>query len=251
MKTIRYTALATNLFLIVRLLCMIDHQLVSGNNMFLTSSTCKDDETFLYKNEGGKDCAWLGQKRKRKKNKICKDSNVLKAYPETCGACETTCPLNLSSSEFYQSCSKYKDGLTCNYNYIYTGCTWNSLQCTSQQFYECGQSEWMRVSMMPAPCENLPPDLPLYRECEPCPKVEPAGECPDIPPDFGSKCTQVGQECKYGFRLTGCSPEKLGCSPTEWHYCTEENVWIVAMAGMVQCPETLPIIPETVTTISP
>ena len=122
---------------------------------------------------------------------------------------------------------------------MYTGCTWDSLRCTSQQFYECDQSEWVQASNKVALCENPPKDLPLDEECEPCPKVEPADECPSIQPDNFSKCTQVGLECKYGFMLTGCNLEELQCSPTKWYSCTKENFWIVAMADMAPCPETL------------
>ena len=54
------------------------------------TSEYKNDASFRYKNEEDKDCAWLDQKIKEKKNKICKDADVPKSFPETCGPCKTT-----------------------------------------------------------------------------------------------------------------------------------------------------------------
>jgi len=303
MKVVRSFVLAKRSMLLISISSLLSLQPVSGN-IFVTVKECKDDKTFLVKNEEGKDCTWLSQKRKGKKNKLCQDSNVSTSCPVTCGTCmntssckddetflvknkegkgckwlsqkrmgkrkklcndpnvssscpvtcdtcsnissinnvETECPADMSSPVFKESCENYKDGLTCDYNYIYTGCTWGSIKCTPSQVFECSHSAgtWVRASMMPTPCQNPSQGLPLYQQCEPCPTVEPADKCPAEEPGNGSPCSEAGLQCDYDFIFTGCSTEELRCTPISFYFCMDEGSWQLAQAGMVPCPETLP-----------
>jgi len=302
MEVVRSFVSKKSSLLLIAIFSFLTLQIVSGN-IFITVKECQDDINFLVKNEEGKDCEWLSQKRPGKRKKLCKDSNVSASCPVTCGTCikttscqddktflikegkgcewlsqkrlgkrkklckdpnvssscpvtcgtcnkissinnlETQCPADMSSPVFDQSCENYEDGLTCDYNYIFTGCTWNSLQCTSQQFMECSHSagSWIRASAMPPPCQNPPSEgLPLNQECEPCPTVEPADKCPSEEPGNQTPCSEVGLQCDYDFMYTGCSIEELRCTPISFYFCTEEGTWQLAMAGMVPCPDTYP-----------
>lgn len=208
-------------------------QLMSGNSK---NKSCKDDEEFLYKNKNGKNCEFIGQTRKRKK-KLCKKSNISQLCPVTCGKCRTKCPKQYSSPKFKKSCAKYEDGLNCNFNHMFTGCSWNSIQCTGQQSYECNESKWRLITMMPQPCANPPLDFPLHDECAPCPKVEPANKCPSSQPDVHSKCSTIGLECSYDFRYLGCGLEELKCVPLTFYTCSEEKIWEMAVVDIKICPE--------------
>ena len=96
---------------------------------------------------------------------------------------------------------------------------------------------------------NPPQNFPLYDECKPCPKVEPADKCPSNQPEAFSKYSTVGHECSYDFRYLRCNLEELQCTPLTFFTCSDENTWEVAVAGIVSCSEETLSISRT--TINP
>lgn len=204
----------------------------------LSNSECKDDETYI---EKGKNCQWMRDTRRGVRIRHCKSPNVSTACPLTCGTCGKTptkepinqCPENSSSPEFNKSCTK--EGETCGYNHVFTGCSWNSLHCSPQQLYKCSQTEWWkRTSSISNSCTNTPNGLPINEECKPCPKVEPADKCPSDAPVLGSDCSEAGLKCNYNFKYSGCSKEELKCVPTKICFCREKS-WVVLKSDLTNC----------------
>merc|ERR1719197_2342094 len=56
--------------------------------------SCEDDEEFLFKDQAGKTCEWIGERQSRVDRyckKLSNDKKVFKSCPEACGKCEDTC----------------------------------------------------------------------------------------------------------------------------------------------------------------
>jgi len=155
---------------------------------------------------------------------------------------ETKCPPWKKSPIFKKSCGNYPDGIECRYDHIFMGCTWDTLQCTSSNKYSCFDSKWQQATMMPLPCANPPKDLPRLQKCKPCPKVLPADKCPSKKPKIQSKCGEVGLQCKYDFNYSGCSKEKLKCTPMSLFTCGDDKTWKLAVVAKEKCPKQEPAI---------
>jgi len=155
--------------------------------------------------------------------------------------CPTECPSTYKSSEFQDDCSeKYEDNRQCNYDYRYTGCTWNELECTSLQGYTCDHDElptWQHEITSIQECVNPPKGLPVLGDCTPCSDL-PAEGCPTKPPTNQEECSDFenGLTCEYQFILTGCTPDDLTCSPISFFTCEQDQLWQQSLASPVRCP---------------
>ncbi|OEU06223.1 hypothetical protein FRACYDRAFT_255563 [Fragilariopsis cylindrus CCMP1102] len=73
----------------------------------------------------------------------------------------------------FGSCSdEYVPNLICEYDYIYTGCSWDELSCGSVMSCECDQfnnGDWAcrSFSMFPCNAQTTPDDLPWGQSCDP------------------------------------------------------------------------------------
>jgi len=235
----------------------------SNKKIVVSNKACKDDENFLYRNMVRKGCKWIAGHKRKAKKKLCQDTNVSKSCPVSCKKCKIKsntlknkkCPETSSSSIFGNNCKTYKDGMECNYKYVFTGCTWNDIQCSAQESYNCHKAKWKPKTLVNTQCtSNVPNDLPLNEKCTPCPKVgQPAAKCPKEQPISQSKCDNVGLRCNYDFQYTGCDLDQLKCQPIRVYTCGKGKKWTTQIrtywgAGM-KCP-TIPV-GQTLTTTSP
>ena len=214
--------------------------MVKAKTVLESNDSCTDDDNFLYKDREGKDCKWISEKKFRRKKKLCENSDILYSCPLSCAKGRNKCPKKFTWSKLNNGCAKYKNGLNCDSNHIFTGCTWNTLQCSVHEKYECCKSEWLLSTMIPEPCSKpFPEDLPLYESCEPCPVVQPADKCSNEKPKNSSNCPQAGLECNYNFMHVGCNLEELKCMAMEFYTCSEDKVWMLAIADPKPCTPPL------------
>jgi hypothetical protein len=78
-----------------------------------------------------------------------------------------TCPEQYPDD--FSSCSAYERGLSCNYGYMYLGCSWNELSCSSVASCECDifSGEWWCMAPLMEECPTKPDDLPWGLVCDP------------------------------------------------------------------------------------
>jgi len=83
------------------------------------------------------------------------------------GRLSDECPANYE----FGSCSGYVPDLRCDYNHMYTGCTWDTLRCTAIMQCTCGGlsrgGEWACMSFSLMPCESTPEGHPAFESCDP------------------------------------------------------------------------------------
>jgi len=193
-----------------------------------------------------KTCNDIKSKNTEKQKKICKENKeVRSSCPQTCddvSVFKKECPSKITSSKFGQEkdCSKkYQHNRQCDYDYRYTGCTWDELQCTSQQGYTCDyeSSTWNLATTMIEQCDDPPKDFPFDKECTPCSDV-PVEGCPEKAPTHQEECSDFenGLTCEYNFMLTGCTPNGLLCSPTSYFTCEQDQLWQEWTDSPVRCP---------------
>lgn len=161
---------------------------------------------------------------------------------------------------------------SCEYNHVFTGCTWEELTCTPISYCNCVDGTWMCIMAAMAPCiglgllsgfderdafdAGLPPNgLPWGDSCDPnaelpTPPPEPAEtvvegrlseECPDEP-QYGRTCTDsyvTELSCDYDYIYVGCSWSELGCYPIVGCDCDlfGDGTWACWSAAMMGCPE--------------
>ena len=194
-------------------------------------------------------CDFIQGKRKKKRKKLCRKKKVANACPRTCNLCVLTkCPKKSGSKKFkiVPSCSP---GLKCSYDYTFTGCTWDEIQCTPKTVKICdtGIRVWQpnaAILQFCGPNEEVSEGFPFNEACKPCPKVKPAGKaCPKDAPVNQSDCSKYkkrldGRRCKYDFRYTGCNLDEVkerGCTPFRSFECTEEKKWQESVADPKPC----------------
>ena len=107
----------------------------------------------------------------------CDPSDDLpQAQPDTIVPVEVEGRLNGECPESgpnFGSCSdEYVPNLICEYDYIYTGCSWDELSCGSVMSCECDQfndGDWAcrSFSMFPCNAQTTPDDLPWGQSCDP------------------------------------------------------------------------------------
>ena len=162
-----------------------------------------------------KNCNDIRLQNKKKQKKICKENKeVRSSCPQTCddvSVFKNMCPSKITSSNFEKDCSdKYQHNRQCNYDYRYTGCTWDELQCTSQKGYTCDyeSSTWNLTTTNIEVCENPPKDLPVHEVCVPCSDM-PAEGCPKTKPTNQEDCSNFETDlwCSYNFIL--CTRNQL------------------------------------------
>jgi len=156
------------------------------------------------------------------------------------------CPVD--QPRFDESCSEYPEGETCNYNFMYTGCTWDTLQCSwiascscdeRSETWACQMKSLARCGVFDAEVgewvDNTPEGLPWGESCDPDeePPTPPptttkeegsvegrlSDECPPSA-DFGS-CSGYEPDlpCDYNYSYTGCTWETLECRPIRQCQC--------------------------------
>mmetsp|Transcript_59334 Transcript_59334/g.64060 ORF Transcript_59334/g.64060 Transcript_59334/m.64060 type:complete len:461 (+) Transcript_59334:111-1493(+) len=138
-------------------------------------------------------------------------------------------------------------GVVCKYQYVYTGCTWSTLQCTPLSTCECSNDgTWACFSDTLIPCDNnnggdvagLPPwggdcnpnnvlPVPPQQEealVEPPTIINESVVCPEVP-TLNGPCETLGDVCEYQHVLMGCTWEELRCSPIMRCECDDDGTW--------------------------
>ncbi len=165
------------------------------------------------------------------------------------------CPLKPSFGE----CTGYVEGLHCDFEYVYKGCTWDTVQCSPAIQCDCIDGAWNCEIDVTTPCEvtvngHPPGGVPWGEECDPdvpvvIPEsVEKKSECPDAFA-FGS-CAHFEEDlqCDYNHAYKGCTWDEFACAPSIICKCKEES-WRCAgdfenrcgaKDGISSIPEELP-----------
>jgi len=144
-------------------------------------------------------------------------------------------------------CIGYLNGERCEYEHIYTGCTWEELQCGSTESCNCSDGIWMCAPQTVVVCGTFPEGLPWGYACDPneelpTPPVESeqtsgGPECP--------RCSgyQYGNSCELRHTYRGCNWDELYCGWSERCDCEDDGIYTCVQAGMEACldiPEGLP-----------
>jgi len=204
----------------------------SANADSVITETCVDDPEFEFivtKDGQPKNCAWL--KNKQIKEKVCqkersKDGETKQSIatfcPYSCGECEkkkSVCPRK--KPENGADCSKFQPGLTCDFNYRYTGGCGDedSITCAPQENYTCSNSlNWEVVNFIEPSCASRRLST-VGEKCDPY-------ECPSEPPQGGTACAKTGASCPYNYQYQGCSIiSGLECKPSIETICNEDLEW--------------------------
>ena len=228
--------------------------------------TCEDNPVFVYrkgkalKDGTDKNCDWIKSLPMRKRDRICrrKDKNnnnnngagkrIKKICPEACGGCKekkNICPKSFNDPDSGRKnseggdCSKYEPGLSCDYNYEYTGgCGAEApIICNPIDTYTCGDedSTWSKSSFERFPC-IVKTFLPSGETCDP-------NQCSLEPPEQGSRCdaAQVYLSCPYGYQYTGCTFQNgFSCTATDYYVCNENLIWDFVQLQMLPCFDESP-----------
>lgn len=180
---------------------------------------------------------------KSKRNKFCKKKakkngkqKVKTFCPEACGACETECPTDFSTSNGKKKkCSKYQSGSTCASNYKYTGgCGADDpINCVAINTYTCGSNnKWNLSTLDVAGCltdSGLGPLFPSGETCDPA-------ECPLAWPEEGTDCKLAqDNDCVYDYQYVGCTFNSIFCEPAKFASCNEENKWETSYMAFDPC----------------
>jgi hypothetical protein len=141
------------------------------------------------------------------------------------------CPLDPNFGE----CSGYQDGLHCDFDFIYTGCTWDMLQCSPAIQCDCSEGLWNCVVDFTEPCEvtvngHPPGGIPWGEECHPSipieipEKMEKKKQCPETFA-FGS-CIEYEDDlgCEYNHVYRGCIWDEFSCDPSIRCDC-QQDTW--------------------------
>jgi len=113
-----------------------------------------------------------------------------------------------------EACS-VDESILCKYDFGFTGCSANELQCTPKSAISCTNGQWGIPIAFPSP--------------PPCP---PTGkECPRVPPRDPILCRSYGYDpgltCQYNFVDVSCDQSAEECIPTTTMLCTESDGWEV------------------------
>jgi hypothetical protein len=141
------------------------------------------------------------------------------------------CPMDPSFGE----CSGYQDGLHCDFDFVYTGCIWDDLQCSPAIQCDCSNGLWHCVVDFTEPCEltvngHPPGGIPWGQECHPSIPIEipeniqKEDQCPETFA-FGS-CIEYEDDlrCEYNHVYRGCSWDEFACAPSIQCDC-QQDTW--------------------------
>mmetsp|Transcript_49992 Transcript_49992/g.55756 ORF Transcript_49992/g.55756 Transcript_49992/m.55756 type:complete len:315 (-) Transcript_49992:93-1037(-) len=210
------------------------------------------DDVIIFK---GMSCNDIKNKNEDRRTQICKRKKVVRfSCPQTCddvSVFKKECPSKITSRKFERDCSKkYQHNRQCDYDYKYTGCTWDDLRCTSLQGKTCDyeSSSWLWEVTSIQQCIDPPKDLPVHDDCTPCSDVPTEG-CPKQEPTFLADCSDFenGLTCEYNLMLTGCNPSEIQCLPSSSFTCSAEGKqwegvsFIPAPCPSDKCPEDWPV----------
>mmetsp|Transcript_58023 Transcript_58023/g.62705 ORF Transcript_58023/g.62705 Transcript_58023/m.62705 type:complete len:384 (+) Transcript_58023:294-1445(+) len=234
----------TSLLLLLLVTAMVQIQLLQSVVGATGFGQDMADDVIIFK---GMSCNDIKNKNEDRRTQICKRKKVVRfSCPQTCddvSIFKKECPSKITSSKFEQEkdCSKkYQHNRQCDYDYKYTGCTWDELQCTSQQGYTCDyeSSTWNLATTIIEQCEDSPNDFPFYEECTPCSNSKPAKGCPKNAPTNQNDCSAFENDltCDYNFMLTGCNRSALQCSPANSFTCSEGKQWEEVASIPAPCP---------------
>ena len=203
------------------------------------ANSCEDNSDFRYRKKGRRDCAWVGNSKK--KENLCKKRSVKKNCKETCGLCEdiSDCPKThkkMKKLHKKKTCDGYETGLQCGYDYVYTGCSNGHPNCSPQQIYTCNEGlttkEWELITIPPLTGDPRC-DEALYGEsCDP-------GACPATMPAWGDSCAlYTGTDpCGYRPEWVGCNPDNWTCQNVLEAICDPDNLkWRVIPVEHSSCP---------------
>ena len=170
---------------------------------------------------------------------------------------EPECPVD--QPRFDDSCSGYPEGETCNYNFMYTGCTWDTLQCSwiascscdeRSETWACRMKSLARCGVFDAEVgewvDNTPEGLPWGDTCNPQEELPtpPEPQCPEGMPDFlDNSCEGYsdGKTCNYNHMYIGCTWDTLRCFSTASCSCNDESeTWACTMARIAGCDASAP-----------
>jgi hypothetical protein len=217
-----------------------------------TTEECKDDPEFVFRFKGeNRDCEHVNSLTdKSLVKKICKKKkSVKKNCPDACGECKkrerAACPLE--KPEDGTKCKNKKKGLTCVYDFTYTGgCGSDApIACTPVSTLTCGDDKiWNLSTFIDLPCiGDISP--PVGETCDPA-------DCPLMEPENRSSCSDdlVGSSCGYGYQVTGCAPDEVTCSPSRIYTCNKKGKWKLSLPEIdcgdliLESPDTEPCDPK-------
>jgi len=253
------TTTTTTLLLLVLVLFALAPTIVVaqvGKDQGLKGPPCLNDVDWIYKKNPSKNCAWVSALDDKKRARFCNKKQVKRACPMACDTCEyllDKCPRNRkkmfegsststssSSSSLLASCKDYEPGLRCDYGHRYTGCTWDTLQCSWTSRFRCEDDGiWSLVVADPFPCPSTAEsetetETPFGEKCKPNwdlptppPSEEVSETCPASFPEDGTSCNLSGtKECFYEYYATGCAEGSRTCSPHQRAVCsTSSGKW--------------------------
>jgi len=185
---------------------------------------CMDDPDFVSTFKGEElNCEDINSMTNEKKvKKICRKNKFKKSCLDTCGVCakreRKTCPLE--KPEDGTKCEDKKEGLTCDYDFTYTGGCGSdaNILCMPVSALTCGDDKtWSLSTFTDTPCvgDIFPPS---GQTCDPA-------DCPLMEPEKNESCSDdfVGTSCGYDYQVTGCSPDDLTCSPSRIYTCKKKG----------------------------
>uniref|UniRef100_A0A7S4AIY4 Uncharacterized protein n=1 Tax=Pseudo-nitzschia australis TaxID=44445 RepID=A0A7S4AIY4_9STRA len=172
---------------------------------------------------------------------------------------EDNCPeLSPLSNPQYPQCEVSRNGSVCHYGHLYTGCTWEELQCSAVTSCTCDAGTWSCMMKTIKPCEMVttgvfnpngptlvtvvPEGLPTLETCDPK-KALPTAEtivkednCPVLSPVSNSQCdvSHNGLMCHYDHVYTGCTWDDLECNWTTMCECSA-GTWYCLMKTITSC----------------
>ena len=140
------------------------------------------------------------------------------------------CPLNPTFGE----CGAYQDGLHCDFEYVYKGCSWDTLQCSPAIQCDCSDGNWDCDIENTKPCVitvngHPPGGVPWGERCDPSepiatPEIMPKKNvCPDSF-SFGS-CLLFEEDlkCEYNHAYKGCTLDEFACVPSITCECKKDS----------------------------
>jgi len=190
----------------------------------VSAAKCKDDPDFVSKFKGDElSCEDINSMTDEKEvKKICKKKKFKKSCLDACGVCakkeRKTCPLE--KPEDGTKCKDKKEGLTCDYDFTYTGGCGSdaNIFCRPVSALTCGDDKtWSLSTFVDVGCigDIFPPS---GQACDPA-------DCPLMEPGKNELCSDnfVGTSCGYDYQVTGCSPDDLTCSPSRIYTCKKKG----------------------------
>jgi len=166
------------------------------------------------------------------------------------------CP-NDTPLSFQTSCEGYPAGTRCEFDHVYTGCSWEDLSCSRNKSCDCDENSgtWACTEMSISRCGDytedsvfvesiLPEGLPRWDSCDPneplpsAPTPVQSVQCPIVTPEsYITSCEEypMGTLCEYDHLFMGCSWGDLGCSWTTRCWCDEGRNWACDSKDMDRC----------------